>query len=199
MTLLSLAGTMRRRPDFPHDAIAAALLMTNETCCVPPLDDAEVLGIAASIMKYPAAASSLAMDSPGADRGPWPLTDLGNAERLVAQHGEDMIYCYGWNYWLIWNGIRWQRDLTGEVLRRAKATVRHIYTEAYQTADSERRDALLAHAARSEAAPRLKAMVELAEFHLPVLPAAFDQQPWLLNVRNGTLDLRTGDVTGAPP
>ena len=99
-----------------------------------------------------------------------------------------------WNYWLIWNGSRWQRDLTGEVLRRAKATVRHIYAEAYQTADSDRRDALLAHAARSEAAPRLKAMVELAEFHLPVLPAAFDQQPWLLNVRNGTVDLRTGTL-----
>ena len=178
--------------DFPQDAIAAALLMTNELCCVPPLDDAEVLGIAASIMQYPAAASPLAGDSPGVDRGPWPLTDLGNAERLVAQHGGDLIYCYLWNYWLIWNGIRWQRDHTGERYRWAKATVRHIYAEAYQAADSDRRDDLLAHAARSEAAPRLKALVELAEFHLPVLPAAFDQQPLLLNVANGTVDLHTG-------
>ena len=34
--------------------------------------------------------------------------------------------------------------------------------------------------------------MELAKFHLPVLPAAFDQPPWLLNVLNGTVDLHTG-------
>ena len=65
MALFSLAGTMRRRPDFRTEAITAALLMTNELYCVPPLDEAEVLSIATSIMQYLPAASSLAVDSPG--------------------------------------------------------------------------------------------------------------------------------------
>ena len=68
-TLLSLAGTMRRRPDFPQEAITAALLITNELYCVPPLDDAEVLSIAASIMQYPA--SGLSLGRRQSRRGPW--------------------------------------------------------------------------------------------------------------------------------
>ena len=34
------------------------------------------------------------------------LTDLGNAERLVDQFGDDIGYCYDWKKWLVWSGIR---------------------------------------------------------------------------------------------
>src|SRR5262249_54359450 len=46
----------------------------------------------------------------------------------------------------------------------------------------------------SEAAPRINAMLDLArsEPDIPILPADMDQDPWLLNCPNGTLDLRTG-------
>jgi putative DNA primase/helicase len=190
-TLLSLAGTMRRR-GFSDEAIAAALLITNELYCVPPLDEAEVLSIVASSTQYPAGPSALVGDAPGAAYGLAPCTDLGNAERLVAQHGDDLLYCYPWRYWLVWNGSRWQRDVTGEIYRRAKDTVRYIRTEADQTTDSKLAQVLRVHAIHSESAQRLNAMVDLGRFHLPVLPDAFDQHPWLLNVANGTVDLRTG-------
>src|SRR4051812_40090960 len=47
---------------------------------------------------------------------------------------------------------------------------------------------------KSEAAPRIHAMLDLArsEDGTPVLPQHFDSDPWLLNCPNGTLDLRTG-------
>ncbi len=35
------------------------------------------------------------------------LTDLGNSERFVAQHGQDVRYCYQWGKWLGWTGARW--------------------------------------------------------------------------------------------
>jgi hypothetical protein len=50
-TLASLAGTMRRR-GFSREAIAAALLVTNEQQCEPPLSESEVEGIARSIARY---------------------------------------------------------------------------------------------------------------------------------------------------
>jgi hypothetical protein len=51
MTLMSLAGTMRRR-GFDGDAISAALAVTNQTRCKPPLDDGEVARIARSVTRY---------------------------------------------------------------------------------------------------------------------------------------------------
>ncbi len=53
-TLTSLAGAMRRQ-GVDHDGILAVLLTENSRRCVPPLDRAEVEGIAKSINRYPPA------------------------------------------------------------------------------------------------------------------------------------------------
>lgn len=58
------------------------------------------------------------------------LTDLGNARRLVAQHGKNIRYCYAENRWYVWNGRIWEPDETGEIMRLAKETVGTIYAEA---------------------------------------------------------------------
>ena len=50
-TLMSLAGTMRRR-GMSQPEIEAALLVTNSTRCNPPLPDADVCRIAASAARY---------------------------------------------------------------------------------------------------------------------------------------------------
>lgn len=124
------------------------------------------------------------------------LTDYGNAERLVAQHGQNIRYCYPWQSWLSWNGHRWQRDAAGDILRRAKETVREIYTEAHNEIDETKRQAIGKHAVHSECSSKLNAMLYLAqsESGIPIQPDALDSDPWLLNVQNGTLDLRTGDL-----
>lgn len=124
------------------------------------------------------------------------LTDLGNARRLVAQHGQNLRYCHPWNKWLIWNGKYWEIDNTGAVLRLAKETVRSIYAEASAEPDDRQRQRIVDHALRSESASRIRAMVSLAasEPGIPVLPNELDRDPWLLNLKNGTLDLRTGEL-----
>jgi putative DNA primase/helicase len=53
----------------------------------------------------------------------FPLTDLGNAERLAAQFGDDIRYCRALNSWLVWDGRRWFVDRTGEIQRKAKNRV----------------------------------------------------------------------------
>src|SRR5262249_37121319 len=52
------------------------------------------------------------------------------------------------------------------------------------------------HAEGSQSEARLRAMVKLAETEPTIAVAAerLDVGPWLLNVQNGTLDLRTGQL-----
>ena len=124
------------------------------------------------------------------------LTDLGNAQRLVARHGQDMRYCYPWSKWLVWDGVRWAKDESGEVDRRAKETVRNIYAEAATIKDKDSRAAMADHAKRSESDSKRQAMINSArsELGISVLPSDFDRDYWLLNVLNGTIDLKTGKL-----
>jgi hypothetical protein len=68
-TLASLAGAMRRR-GASQEAITAALQAENERRCDPPLTDAEVAGIAASIARYRPAVSAMPRESAATVR-PW--------------------------------------------------------------------------------------------------------------------------------
>lgn len=123
-------------------------------------------------------------------------TDLGNAERLIDRHGDDLCYCHPWKRWLVWDGQRWQHDETAEITRRAQATVRAIYTESAQPDDEHDRKALATWAMKSEARSKIESMVALAATlpGVPVLPDELDTDPWRLNVANGTLDLRSGEL-----
>ena len=129
------------------------------------------------------------------------LTDLGNAERLVAVHGEGLRYHVNADAWLRWTGRVGEEDNTGEVHRLAAQTVRGMLTEAAEIADPDARAALVKHALRSESASRLAAAVELARWRpgIPVTVESLDADPWALNVLNGTLDLRTGKLRPHDP
>jgi putative DNA primase/helicase len=182
--LTSLAGTMRRR-GASEEAIIAALREENETRCRPPMPDAQILKIARSIaQKDPA---------PSLEN----LTDLGNARRFVMQHHKSVKFVRVWKRsWLIWDGVRWSPDETGEADRLAKATVREIYKEAQGIEDTQIREDLIKHAAKSESANKIRSMLELAstEPEVASVADAFDTDPWILNVENGTVDLRTGEL-----
>jgi putative DNA primase/helicase len=195
--LTSLAGTMRRR-GMGEAEILAALRVTNEERCQPPLENEEVEKIAASVARYAPADNvvSISANGHGSSHPPrgYNLTDLGNAERLVAGHGENIRYCYTWRKWLVRTTARWERDEAGRIHRLAKGRVRGIYREASDAEDEDRRKALAKHAAASESEARIRAMIELAKSEVPTTPDELDSDPWLLNVLNGTIDLRTGEL-----
>jgi putative DNA primase/helicase len=137
---------------------------------------------------------------PGVDDGekppPLPLTDTGNAERLVRRHGNFLRFCHPWREWLVWDGRRWKRDATAEVMRRSKETVRALYVEASEIEHDKLRGETVSWAKKSETRDKRRAMVDLAssELGIPVLPEELDADPWLFNVENGTVDLRTGAI-----
>lgn len=216
--LTSLGGSMRRR-GMGEAAIAAALLEENRDRCRPRLPDEEVRRIAGSVMRYdgsnvyrPAKVYTNG-SKPGPVDGDDHLTDLGNAKRLVVQHGENFRYCYAFKSFLVFDGARWRPDDVGQMAAWAKETVMSIYAEAAelytraaaaQTAGDEEKaqsyekkaGATWGWAVKSEAAPRIAAMIELAksESGIPIMPSDLDTDPWLLNMNNGTVNLRSGEL-----
>lgn len=123
-------------------------------------------------------------------------TDLGNARRFVAQHGENVRYGPGVG-WLIWDEGRWRRVCIEDVQRLAKQTADRIWSEEIpRVGDTHRKIKLAYHAHRSASDSGIRGMIQLARSEDGVLisRSALDQDAWLLNCRNGTLDLRTGKL-----
>src|SRR6266566_1577597 len=124
------------------------------------------------------------------------LTDTYNARKFVSDHGRDLRYCYPWKSWLVWTGTHWQRDDSGEVMRRAKQTIKRLARRVEDLDDDKQIAALMGHVKSSLSTAKLKAMLESAQSEpgIPVQPEALDSSPWVLNVLNGTLDLHTGEL-----
>jgi len=122
-------------------------------------------------------------------------TDLGNAERLVRLHGDDLHYCHQMG-WFVWDKKRWKLSEQGEVEQMAKDTVRRIYAEAANCSDEEDRKKIATHAKQSESETRIRAMISLAKSEpgIPISISKLDANPWLLNVGNGTLNLKHGSL-----
>jgi len=124
------------------------------------------------------------------------LTDVGNAERLIAQHGADLRYMPARSAWYVYTGQRWMLDEDGEVMRRAKAVLRGMYAEAATIKDDSARQAQARHALRCEATSRVESLVRWAQKEpgVSISIDAIDRDSWLLNCLNGTLNLKTGQL-----
>lgn len=121
---------------------------------------------------------------------------VANMERLVAQHHQDLRHLNKVG-WYAWDGRRFAPDAEAELVRRAIRTVRAMYHEAAAIEDEKARVAFLNHIRRSESEPEIRRMVLLAQSHETThvqKPEYFDRDPMLLNVHNGTLDLRTREL-----
>ena len=130
----------------------------------------------------------------------WPetirQTDLGNALRMARQFGKDLMHIQTWGKWYVWEGRYWKEDETNAVRRLARDTVRNIYAEAAEMADEDARKAVAKWGMSSESKFRFASMIDLAKDDEKIASRfdELDQNPWLLNVANGTLDLRTGKL-----
>jgi len=181
--LMRLGGSLRRK-GAGRDELLAALHAANVNRCDPPLSDGEVVAVADSLLRYDPASPLLLLN----------LTDAGNAERFQAHVGDRFAFVHAWGSWMHYDGVRWQRDGSGEAVRAALATLRAMAGESEKVPDEDHRGELLKHSLDSESSSRLSAMLTLGQAMLPVAPEALDRDPDLLNVANGTLDLRTGEL-----
>lgn len=171
-----------RQIGLAEDEIFERVWAVNLTECVPPLEEKEVRTLVKSAAGY---------DSD------FRMTDLGNAQRLVALFGQDIRFIPQFKSWFYWNGKIWQRDENGEVERYAEHTIEFLYQRVIRMPPSASRDKLMAFALRSHMKARLTAMTDLAESQIEVAmmtPEDFNTDNLKLAVANGVLDLQSGEL-----
>lgn len=120
-------------------------------------------------------------------------TDIANGQRLAARHGGDLRFTSE-RGWFVWDGRRWAVDDKAiELQARAKESALSIFDEIRGASD---RDARMRHAKRSQSKGAIESAIWLArsEPGIAARLTRFDADGWLLNVANGTLDLRTGEL-----
>jgi putative DNA primase/helicase len=126
-------------------------------------------------------------------------SDEGNADRLVTQYGDKILYSSLERRWYVWTGQKWERDDELRVQAIAKRTVRTILVEAAHTPEEYKQRELIKWAADSAMLSRVRAMVDSAAPLRAVKPDVFDAKEELFNFTNGTLNLYTGSFQPANP
>ena len=120
-------------------------------------------------------------------------TDIANGQRLAARHGDNLRFTPE-RGWYAWDGRRWAVDDKGIMVQaKAKESALSIFDEIKGALD---RDTRMRHAKRSQSKSSIEAAIWLArsEPGIAARLTQFDSDGWLLNVANGTLNLRTGEL-----
>lgn len=129
-------------------------------------------------------------------------TDSGNADRLVAQHGDVIRYVPLWGAWLAWDQRRWVLDHDDvRVTELAKDVPRKLLELVSHVDGKDDRKRILGFANRTESAGGLSAVVRLARTTptIAVDHQALDAYPFRLTIANGDLDLETGELDPHDP
>lgn len=124
------------------------------------------------------------------------LTEQGNAERLIASHGNNLRFNESKGGWLTWTGTCWMPDQTGLVARQLHEVVRTIHDATSLITDQDQAEKNLKWAFASEQhkvqAASLRIARDLEGVTVPF--EVFDSSPWHFPALNGVIDLRTGEL-----
>ena len=196
-TLFRIATHYRAKYVLYEEALTN-LLNINASRCKPPLPEPQVKGkVDSAYERYDPGTSAPKFTIHGNTLLEAHYTDAGNAQRLVAFAGQNMRYVHAWQCWLIWDGKRWRKAEQGEERTKAVRLLQHCYEQGLKIQDDDRRRKFVRHVLASEARPRIDAMLAMAQPALAIAPDDLDSHPFLFNIENGTLNLRTGKLQDA--
>lgn len=128
-------------------------------------------------------------------------TDTGNAQRLFDKCNGEIRYSYARKKWYYWTGKVWALDDTGEIKKYCDLVLKDMKAEAFEMEDLDEREAFLKYVASCGNSNRKNAMVTETQ-HLegiPVLPEQMDAYQEYLNVQNGIVNLRNGELMPHAP
>lgn len=131
-------------------------------------------------------------------------TDAANAIRFVDRYHAELIYVPQWAKWLTWDGRRWVDDSGVGVRQRAKRYAKSLWGELAKLAPKLKRDQLgviQTFVRNSNGRRKIEDFVALASVDERVVCSVdqLNQNPNLLNVENGTLDLLSGALRPHDP
>ena len=169
-------GARLRRLGHSRDEIRERLTTINAERCRPPLDAQELDTIATSVARYKPATDT---DS---------LSDTGNAKRFAKLNAENLRYDHPQRGWFVYRDHHWRPDTDGAVDRLALDTIQARQRAAVGNEAASR------WGAKSLSRTCRESMIKLARSERPIATNGehWDEDPMLLGVQNGVLDLRTG-------
>jgi len=191
-TLTSLAGSMHRR-GMPEEAILAALYATNTAKCSPPLPRAEVEAIATSISRYPAEKQVEKEEL---------VRDAAHAATLEQLFRNRYRWVWRLGKWLAWDATCWVEVSEDAVADTASQELRRAYAgQLAQCEEKKEVQRLTQLVLETQTRARLEGGLKFlrARKGIQTQVADLDADGWLLNVRNGTLDLRTWTLRSHTP
>lgn len=123
--------------------------------------------------------------------------DLGNSERLLDMFGHMLKFFYTEHKFLFYENGKWCRDNFGYVEKLADCVIQQMEKEDSAGIYAENEDmqkAFKKHIKKTRSQNARKNMVAGAMHFMPVLPEQLDRDRTIIGVKNGILDLKTGEL-----
>lgn len=124
--------------------------------------------------------------------------DTANAELFAKLCADTYKYTVS-HGWIEWTGKCWSRVSIKDVCLAAGAVGDYLEAQAVHVQGELEQKGLRNWANASKNKVRLKSMVDLATALLSVDPSELDSQDYLLNLQNGTYDLKRGELRPHDP
>lgn len=193
---------------IPEAGIRAALHQINAEECDPPEDVAEVDAVVSDWLKRYRSQHGRDLEPAGwADpQSPEDFGDIANGKRFARKFRGLFLYVHAIKRWLRWDAMRWADCGNGEALKAAGLIAQDALDDAHaalkadptEKAKGNHSQALSVH----RNVRRLEAMLTVAAVQDGMSianPGLLDADPWLLGVRNGVVNLRTGTLLQPDP
>lgn len=142
------------------------------------------------------------------------VSDDSLAVKFADKHYSDLQYVGQWNYWMSWNGIKWERDHMLRVFRSARVYIRTIandiakkitktYLSEIPPLASDDKKSELRRNAKTEGRRAVRGLLSARTISAVTILTRSDQRiaasvdqwdrdPYLLSTPEGTMDLHTG-------
>lgn len=121
--------------------------------------------------------------------------DTGNAERLFDAFGSMLRFCYTDKRWLYYFEGKWYTDNIGYIRQLAdSATMLQESERILYAHDEDMLKAFDRHLKKSRSFAGKTNMIREAEHYAPILPQNLDRNKSVIGVKNGIIDLRTGEL-----
>lgn len=124
---------------------------------------------------------------------------LRMAQRFAAMHRGRLLHVHRVG-WYVWDGARWRPDDDGAPLRAVRDVLNAALDEL-PWLDKPEREALFKDITRCESAGAMNGVLTIAaaDERIATAPDRLDTNPYLVNCRNGTVDLTTGRLREHDP
>lgn len=135
--------------------------------------------------------------------GPENRTDAGNAKRFIDRFAAELLYVAPWRKWLSWDGRRWAIDHSVGVNQRAQEFAESLWDEFVAVAKHIQGDdaakvlnSLRSFVQKTNSNNGIANFLQVAAYEPRVVCQvdALNANAYLLNVGNGTIDLKTGEL-----